>query len=291
MSTIPANLAARSAVTVKRVFIGAAAAVLGIGLVAGLGVLLVAGIFAVTRPVVEASEQFLALLGNGKIAEAYASAADGLRAQQDEASFARAVQQLALTEYSSVSWHNREIRFQEGIAEGTVTVKNGLSKNILVQLVHEQDKWKVAGIRFGGVELATAVASTSLPPAAELEQMVTATLLDFNEAVQAKDFTGFYGTLSAIWRNETTPAKLRTVFKEFVDKNIDLSLIKGIKPQLAPATAVNDDGLLVVTGDFPTQPSQIQFELKYAHERAGWKLIGIWLDVSLDEAIRVSDSR
>src|SRR5436305_7804796 len=94
--------------------------ILGAGLVA----IFVGGIFAITRPVVDASEQFLALLGEGKIAEAYASAADGLRARQDEASFAAAVRQLGLTDFASVAWHSRQIENSDGTAAGTVATKS-----------------------------------------------------------------------------------------------------------------------------------------------------------------------
>jgi hypothetical protein len=146
------------------------AGVLGVGLCAGLVALFVVGIFALTRPVVDASEQFLALLGRGQIAEAYASAADGLRAQQDEASFTGAVHQLGLTEYSSASWHSREIENQYGTAEGTVTTKSGGTKPVFVRLVWEGGKWAVVGVRYGGVDLMTVKAPPPVPPAAELER-------------------------------------------------------------------------------------------------------------------------
>src|SRR6267154_1779430 len=108
--------------------------ILGIGLCVGLGVLFIGRIFAWTQPVVDASEQFLALLGQEKVAQAYASAADGFRAQQDEASFTRAVNELGLTDYSSVSWNNRQIENYEGAAEGTVTNKSGRTKPVSIRL-------------------------------------------------------------------------------------------------------------------------------------------------------------
>jgi hypothetical protein len=120
------------------------AAVLGVGLCAGAVVLFVVGILAATKPVVEASEEFLGLLGQGKIAEAYASTASALRAKQDEASFSAAVKQLGLTEYASASWHNRSIVNNDGLAEGTITTKNGSTKPITIRLVNE-GKWKVVG--------------------------------------------------------------------------------------------------------------------------------------------------
>src|SRR5262249_49717206 len=180
---------------------GGTAGILGMGLCAGLGALFVGGIFALTQPVVDASEQFLALLGQGKIAEAYASAADGFRAQQDEATFTGAVKQLGLTDYSAVSWHNRQVENQEGTAEGTVTTKSGGTKPVSIRLVREGGKWTVVGVRYGGVELVTLNARPPVPPAAELERMVAEALLGFNQAVRARDFTAFYGQLSDVWKN------------------------------------------------------------------------------------------
>lgn len=255
------------------------AGILGLGLCAGLGVLFVGGLFALTRPVVDASEQFLALLGQGKLAEAYASAAAGFRAQQDEASFTGAVQQLGLTEYSSVSWHQRLIENQEGTAEGTVTTKSGGARPVALRLVREGGKWAVVGVRYGGVELVTVKAPPVVPPEAELERLAAEALLGFNQAVQARDFTAFYGTLADVWKQRTTPQRLRQAFQEFLDKDIDIGPIKDVKPRVAPAAAVNAKGVLVIAGHYPTQPSQVRFELEYAQEGGGWKLRGISVGV------------
>jgi hypothetical protein len=267
----------------KRVFIAGIAVFVGFGLCVGLVILAITGIFAVTRPVVNASEQFLSLLGQGKVAEAYASTADGLRAQQDVASFSSAVKQLGLTDYSSVSWSHREINNQEGTAEGTVTARDGGTKAVFIRLVWEGDKWKVVGVRFGGVDLLTLQASSAVPPEAELARMVTETLLDFNQAVQEGDFTAFYGKLSDVWKRQTTPQQLQTIFHEFLEQRIDIGPIRDLMPQIAPSAVVNDNGVLVVAGKYPTQPSQVRFELQYTRERDRWKLMSISLGVGNDD--------
>jgi len=131
------------------------AGLLGIAMCAGLGVVLVGKIMAATQPVVDASEQFLSLVGQGKVSEAYASTADGFRAQQDEASFAAAVKQLGLSDYTSVSWHSRQIDNQEGTAEGTVTTKSNGARPISIRLIQQGGTWKVAGVQYGEVDLTT----------------------------------------------------------------------------------------------------------------------------------------
>jgi hypothetical protein len=110
--------------------------------------------------------------------------------------------------------------------------------------------------------LATIKAPPPVPPDAELERMVAEALLGFNQAVRARDFTAFYGKLSDVWKKETTPQRLQQTFQEFLDTNIDISSIKNVKPRVAPSAAVNDRGVLVVAGHYPTQPSQVRFELK-----------------------------
>jgi hypothetical protein len=143
-------------------------ALLGIGLLAGLVALLVGWALAVTRPVADASEQFLALVGQGKVAEAYASASEGFRAEQDEASFTQAVRQVGLTDYASVSWHSRQVENGEGTAEGTVTTRSRGTYRVCVRLVQEGGRWAVAGVRYKGVELA-AIKAPPVPPEAEPE--------------------------------------------------------------------------------------------------------------------------
>jgi hypothetical protein len=123
-----------------------------------------------------------------------------------------------------------------------------------------------------------------VPPEAELERMAEEALLGFNRAVRAGDFTAFHGTLADVWKRETTPQRLQQTFQEFIDKNIDIGPIKDVKPRVAPPPAVNDKGVLVVAGHYPTRPSRVRFELEYARERGVWKLTGISVSVGKGDA-------
>jgi hypothetical protein len=129
--------------------VGGIAASLFTGVVA----LFVGSIFALTRPVVDASEQFLALVGEGRVGEAYAATADEFRARNDEASFAAAVNRLGLADYAAVTWHSRQIENRDGTAEGTVTTKTGEIQPIAVRLVQQDGRWAVVGIRYGGRDM------------------------------------------------------------------------------------------------------------------------------------------
>jgi len=254
-------------------------AILGFGGCAGTVALLVGGVFALTRPVVDASEQFLTLVGEGKFADAYASTADGFRAQQDEASFAAAVKQLGLTDFASAFWNSRQIENQTGAAEGTVTTKDGGTRPVTVRLVREGGRWAVDGVRYGGVDLASIKVPPPVPSEAELERMASDALLGFNRAVRARDFTAFYATLSDLWKKQTTPEGVQKIFQEFIDKDIDIGGIASVKPQVTSTPTVNDKGVLLVAGHYPTRPARVRFELEYIHEPAGWKLMSVLVGV------------
>jgi FlaG/FlaF family flagellin (archaellin) len=257
------------------------AGILGVVVCAGVGYLIYQGValaFTLTQPVVDASDTFLGLVGQGKTAEAYAATASGFRAQHDEASFTAAAKQVGLTDYASVSWNTRNRTNDEGNVAGTVTTKQGGTTPIAIQLVNEGGSWRVVTVRYGGVELADvmkSVAQKAVPADEELRRLATETLLDFNQAVKAGDFTAFHGKVSAPLQQKFTAQQLQDSFQEFIDKKIDIDGIKDVAPQLDAPAAINNAGVLTVKGHYPTRPNQVRFALEYVREAAGWKLLSI----------------
>jgi hypothetical protein len=253
------------------------ASVLGIGLCAGLVAVVffgVLGIFAFTEPVVTASSEFLELLGQGKFAEAYARTGGTLSGKLDEASFTAAVKYVGLTDYASVSWHSRQRVNQEGSVEGMMVTRSGKPpQRVELKLQEQAGKWQVIGARCNNLDLA------DIPTQAELRRMATAALLDFNQAVKAKDFSSFYDKIADVWKQQTSAPKLQEKFQEFIDKGIDIGPIKNVEPQLDPAAPADEVGVLLVKGYYPTQPAQVQFTLKYVREAAAWKLLSIGVTV------------
>lgn len=120
--------------------------VLVCGGIIGAVVWLVWLIFALTGPAVEAGDQFLTLLGEGRTTVAYNAAASGLRAKQTEEEFTTEMKKLQLTEYASSSWNNREIVNDQATLKGTVTTKTGGTVPLTIKLVKEDGTWKVHSI-------------------------------------------------------------------------------------------------------------------------------------------------
>lgn len=143
--------------------------------------------------------------------------------------------------------------------------------------LQEGSAWKLMGIN---VQVIPFVENTGpVPSNRELKTLALDSLLLFNDAIQKKSFDKFYSEISELWQKEVTAGKLREIFQAFIDKEIDLTPITKVEPVFDGKPAVNDDGLLVIKGSYPTRPSKVIFELKYVYEGESWKLAGINVEV------------
>jgi hypothetical protein len=250
---------------------------LGIGVALVIVVLLV--VFGVTRGVVKEGNNFLGLLGAGKIGEAYENASPTLKAQQTEAAFERGVKKLGLTDFASASWSSRELKNDRGHLEGSITTKSGGKIPLQVELIKESGKWKVYAVTAPQSGIAAEPGGKQMPSDDKLKEMARESLLAFNKAVHEKSFVNFHKQISTVWQQQITPEKFMESFQPFVDKGLDLSPIKKTDPIFDDPPAIDSQGILTVKGYFPTQPAKVFFRLRYVYEHPTWKLLGIRVNV------------
>jgi hypothetical protein len=142
-----------------------------------------------------------------------------------------------------------------------------------LEYLHEKEGWKLGGIN---VKATPSVENTAkLPSEKELQALALDSLLAYNKAIQAKNFDSFYQQISKLWRDQTTSEKLKAIFQPAIDKRSDISSIAKVQPTFDGTPAINEDGVLVLKGSYPTQPNKVTFQLKYINEDGAWKLVGI----------------
>lgn len=125
--------------------------------------------------------------------------------------------------------------------------------------------------------------AADLPDQDELKELTDKTLLSFNKCVQKGDFTAFYKETATVWQKQTSPDKLKELFKQYAEQKIDIaSAIREMEPHFQPKPRINKTGdfdVLDVKGYYDTKPSRISFELKYIEEDEAWKPVGIDVDI------------
>ena len=118
--------------------------------------------------------------------------------------------------------------------------------------------------------------AAALPAGAELKKLTDESLLSFNAAVQKADFTDFYKSTAKLWQKQTTPEKLKEIFKAFIERKFDMEgVIKKRVPTFEPAPAMDSDGFMAVSGSYNVDGDSLTFKLHYADESGAWKLAGI----------------
>lgn len=122
-----------------------------------------------------------------------------------------------------------------------------------------------------------------MPDDEELQYMVKGTLLDFNDAIQTEDFTEFYSHICKPWQKQTTPEKLKTSFKRFIDADISIASIDPLDAVFSTEPEIGRElgyRTLKLKGQYRTSPMLTQFELNYIPEGKEWKLSKIVVDTT-----------
>lgn len=249
-----------------------------IGGLAILAAVIVALVFWFTGGAVDASEKFLALLAQDRIEDAYQSTATGFRSQQDAASFAATVKAIGLTRYASASWANRRIENNRATLEGSVTTTDGGTIPLTIELVSEDDEWKVLGLTTPMAGAAIADGEKRKPAAPDdqtVRQLVNQTMRSFSQAIERNDFGPFYATISDRWKGQITGEGMSRVFQPLIEQKINFGNMQNTDPTFAAPPAIDQDGLLVASGVYATEPHRARFELSYIYEAPAWKLFGI----------------
>ena len=251
---------------------------LGAGLALVVIIILLA--FGLTHGAVKAGNEFLGLIGSGKIATAYDSASATLKSQQSVASFEQAVKNLGLTDLTSASWSSRETKNDRARLEGSVKTRSGGKIPLTMELVKESGTWKVIYLSAPQAGVSVEQGGKQLPSDEKSKSLALDSLLAFNKAVQDKSFVGFHQQISRRWQEQITPDKLKEVFNQFIETHLDISPIKEVQPVLSAAPEINSDGILVLEGYYPTHPTKVYFRLKYTYEHPAWRLFGIQVNVN-----------
>lgn len=115
------------------------------------------------------------------------------------------------------------------------------------------------------------------PSDGEAQYLVRETLLEFNDAIQAADFTAFHSTISKQWQKQVTPASLKGSFQSFIDGRADFGTIKDMTADIEKKETRKQSGynVLDVEGEYPTSQIATTFKLSYVAEGSEWKLFKI----------------
>jgi hypothetical protein len=134
-------------------------------------------------------------------------------------------------------------------------------------------------LNFGIISLLLLTAGVAeaqnIPSAAKQEVLIRSTLSTFNDANTSGDYSVMDLLASKPFREQVGPDKLKSGFKEFADKHLDLAEVVVAKLIPTKATSVDGDGVMTTEGYFDLSQLRLHYTLKHILSDAQWKLIDI----------------
>ena len=169
------------------------------------------------------------------------------------------------------------------------------SQILIVSVIIFSSIFSLAGchvkVGYPSVESLTTDSAETLeiPSKPQLQQLVTTTLLDFNEALESEDFTHFHETIATPFKYQTSPEYFDHCFKSLLEEKITMAGINKDSVHFTVTPDLDDNGLLNLKGLSTVLPNAVSFELKYLCEGDDWKLISINLKFWEIEALPTSN--
>jgi hypothetical protein len=115
-----------------------------------------------------------------------------------------------------------------------------------------------------------------MPDAEKIVFLVRMALMTLNDAIQTGNFTVLRDKAAPGFREANSAARLGQIFSDLASRNVDLSVVSVLSPQLTEPPALDQEkGMLNIKGYFPTTPVQINFEMLYQSVAGRWQLFGI----------------
>jgi hypothetical protein len=114
--------------------------------------------------------------------------------------------------------------------------------------------------------------------------LIRESLLALDQANKTGNYT-VLRDLGAPAFQANSAARLSEIFAKQRNDNIDLSGVAVIDPQLTLLPQIEGNGLLHMTGFFPSVPTQVNFDLAYAAVNGQWRLFGISVALGRTEPV------
>jgi hypothetical protein len=119
-----------------------------------------------------------------------------------------------------------------------------------------------------------------VPSDQKIAILIFSSLIALNQANATGNYTVLREMGAPGFQAGNSPARLTEAFANLRRRKLDLSPVLLFQPKLLRKPEINADGMLRVTGFFPTQPERVNFDLLFQFVQGHWLLFGIAADTS-----------
>ncbi|UTW03960.1 hypothetical protein KDX31_02720 [Amphritea atlantica] len=244
-----------------------------LGLV-GVFVLAIVAVFYFTSDMVASADEFFTAIKNKDMNKAYTYLSEDFQANTSQSDLEAYLQKNLIHKFKEASWESRSINGGRGSLIGSITTESGGVVPITLSFVKGKNGWKIYSLQKPSSGIQEESSPVEMPSEQEQVQLVSRSMRVFAASVNEKSMAKFHSYVSNLWQQEFTVEKFDEAFGAFYNVGVDLTVLDNYSPQFKTKPSIDENGVLVITGHYPTEPSQVYFEQKYVYEGLGWKLVG-----------------
>lgn len=113
------------------------------------------------------------------------------------------------------------------------------------------------------------------PNGVQLLMMIKTTLIAYNQANMTGNYSVLRDLAAPSFQQVNSVARLSEIFREERSKNLDLSPVVLLRPELLRPVVVDERGLLNVEGIVPSKPQMVHFKLVFQSVAQRWRLVAL----------------
>lgn len=231
-------------------------------------------------PLASVADDFVASVKAQESGAVRSHLGDGLQARLAPGQLEGFLGMTGLSEAESVAWTRGTVTGESGTLYGEYRRAGSDSATPLrLDLLQEGKAWRIQGIQRGIRVLQPEPRDYFVPYAAEARRLATETTVRFGEAVAKGDLAAFWAAAPEAFRRQFDREAFLRAFAGFVEQGVNLLPAAKVSPQFDSAPTLTPEGILRLSGHFPTRPSRVDFGFEYLPEQGDWVLAGMRLAV------------
>lgn len=114
-----------------------------------------------------------------------------------------------------------------------------------------------------------------VPNDLQLLMMIKTTLIAFSQANVTGNYSVLRDLAAPTFQQTNSAARLSEIFRDERNKNLDLSPVVLLRPELLRRPSVDANGMLHVEGYFPSKPQMVHFMLVFQNVAERWRLVAL----------------
>ena len=242
--------------------------------IVGAIVIAISAVFFFTSDMVVTADEFFVAVKNKDMDKALAFLSEDFKSGTSKDALQKYLENNSINNFKDASWESRSINNGRGNLVGSITTESGGVVPISLSFVKGDNGWKIYSIQKPSPGIQEDSTQDQMPLEQEMVRLVADSMHVFAESVNEKSMVKFHSHVSNMWQQQITPNKFDEVFAAFYDAGVNLTVLDNYSPQFSGKPNIDENGVLVIAGLYPTKPNQVHFEHQYIYEGLGWKLMG-----------------